>query len=159
MSQHIQLPIAFSEPAQLVLYLRYGDPRKPGWEERWMTEWAIQSRFRWFPKNKLYLHSQFKNILEKVFSQLEVLGLQNEIAKVSKCFDKKTDSKGVLSVHAWGAALDILPQKQYTNMAKWSQPFLKAFQDYHIWCGQTSVHSPQNFHQFCLVSSEPNVSH
>lgn len=158
MRNDIHLPSSFSGTAQLILYLRYGDPRKPGWAQRWMTYWAVQKQFDWFPSTHLYLHQQFKIALEKAFKKIELLGLQYEIDQVVKCYQKEADSNNLLSVHAWGAGIDILPRNSFNPTAQWSDAFIQVIEEYQIWCGQMATHLTNKAHQFCMVLPERQPS-
>ncbi|HTN44930.1 MAG TPA: hypothetical protein VL098_01195 [Flavipsychrobacter sp.] len=148
----IILPVAFSEAAQLILFTRYGDPRVPGWEQRWMTDWFVREHFPWFPQERLYVHKHFKILLENAFRELELLGLMEEVGSVSKCHLKKSDAKGLLSLHSWGAAIDMLPKNQSGKKNNsWSKEFIHIMNANDIWCGQNTPPPFAYAHRFCMV--------
>ena len=150
MANKIVLPIAFSEPAQFILYTRYGDPRSTGWQQRWMTNWYVQEHFPWFPKRDLYIHKHFKPLLENAFYELDLLGLQDEIGTVKKCHHQNCDEKGLLSAHCWGAAIDLEPRKQKRN---WSDTFIDIMQENDIWCGQAASSVKKHSYRFSMIET------
>lgn len=136
---NIVLPVDFSGPAQFILYTRYGDPRKTGFEQKWIVPWDIRQHFPWFPKRTIYVHKHFKNMLEAAFAELFILNLQEEI----KTFDgayairKLRGSKGVLSVHSWGAGIDLNADDNPLGSAgRWSEAFIAVMKKHDICCGQ-----------------------
>jgi len=149
MANHIELPVAFCEPVQLILFTRYGDPRVLGWEQRWLTNWFLQESFPWFPQRSIYIHKHFKTLLESAFREIEVMDLQDEINSIQKCHAKKKDAKGLLSAHSWGAALDMRPKK-YFQHASWSDDFIDIMRENGIWCGQHK-NDFHHAHRFSLV--------
>lgn len=151
MGNKIILPVAFSEPAQLVLFTRYGDPRNKGWEEKWMTDWNVKKHFPWFPATHLYLHRHFKTQLESAFHEMDILGLTEEIGTVKKCHQKNTDSRGVLSVHYWGAGIDLQPLHPTKPSKIWSSSFIEIMHENDIWCGQDLKKEKTNPYRFAMV--------
>lgn len=143
-------PIAFSAPAQQELLQAYGDPRSPGWESQWMTLWRIQESFSWFPKPALYLHKDFKTILQKAFDSLQLRDLHHEIRSCDGCFNIRhvRGSYSVLSVHSWGAAIDLNARDNPLGTAgRWSAGFLQTMTDCGIFSGQlwTGRKDPMHF--------------
>jgi len=132
MANKIILPVAFSEPGQFILYTRYGDPRSSGWEERWMNNWFLKDHFDWFPISHLYVHKHFKILLNNAFSELSILGLQNEISSLIKCHYKSRNKSGVLSLHHWGAAIEITPRNSFKKYRRWSKPFIEIMEENDI---------------------------
>jgi hypothetical protein len=146
----LNLPMEFSGEAQLVLFTRYGDPRDPGWENKWLTTWHIREAFPWFPADTITLHKHFKPLLEKALSILDANGLYKEI----KTFDGAFEVRGmgahniVLSTHSWGAAIDLNGnQNPIGSNGVWSEPFIAAMQQANIFCGQnwTGRKDPKHF--------------
>lgn len=137
--KELHIPPEFSGAAQLVLYTRYGDPRKPGWENKWMTLWTVQEHFPWFPKKRIYLHKHFKPLLENAFTALSVAGLQEEIQTFDGAFHIRNirGSRAVLSVHSWGAAIDLNARlNPLGSSGQWSEAFLDIMTRHHIYPGQ-----------------------
>jgi hypothetical protein len=133
-------PIEFSGQGQLVLYTRYGDPRDIGFENKWLTDWHVRKRFPWFPEENIVIHKHFKAILEQTFAELELLRLHNEIKQVNEAYSLRTikGSSVVLSVHSWGAAIDLnAAVNPLGSMGTWSQAFIDVMERNDICCGQT----------------------
>ena len=138
--QELELPMAFSGPAQLKLYTRYGDPRDAGYEQKWLTFWEIKEQFPWFPKQNICVHKHFKALLEQAFLELQNLELFSEI----KTFDGGhklrvlRGSRGVLSLHSWGAAIDMnAKQNPLGSFGTWSEGFISVMEKYSVNCGQS----------------------
>lgn len=135
----IVLPPEFSGPAQLLLYTRYGDPREKGWETKWITDWHIRDVFAWFPKETIRIHKHFKDMLESAFHQLVALGLDKEIKTIDDCYILRnhTGRKEVLSVHSWGAGIDMNATDNITgSLGTWSDLFITTMEASKIYCGQ-----------------------
>ena len=135
----LTLPPAFSGPGQLLLYTRYGDPRATGWEHKWITQWDVQKDFPWFPVQQLTIHKHFWPILENAFKALQQAGMHKEIKTVNDCYHVRTigESDTVLSVHSWGAALDMNAEDNPTgSMGTWSPGFIDIMETHSITCGQ-----------------------
>lgn len=138
MADNITLPSEFSGAAQLLLYTRYGDPRELGWENKWITPWHIQLDFPWFPEENVTLHKHFKPILAKAFRALEDAGLHREIKACECCYELRNvhGSDVVLSVHAWGASMDLNSEENpIGSLGAWSPEFIKVMEDNEIYCG------------------------
>lgn len=143
-------PIAFAAPAQQTLLSAYGDPRTPGWEEQWMLLWKVAEEFPWFPKPAIYLHKDFKVLLQQAFRQLEQRGLHKEIKSCDGCFNIRhvRGSYSVLSVHSWGAAVDLNARDNPLGTSgRWSPQFLEVMNSCRIFCGQlwTGRKDPMHF--------------
>lgn len=137
---NITPPLEFSGEGQLILYTRYGDPRETGWNNKWITEWAIQKRFPWFPAETILVHKHFKTILERAFSELELHGLHHEIKRYKECYHLRRikGSKKVLSAHSWGAAIDLNASiNPVGSMGRWTADFIKVMEQNEIYCGQS----------------------
>jgi hypothetical protein len=135
----LELPLAFSGPAQLLLYTRYGDPRENGFEQKWIALWEIKDQFPWFPKTSIRLHKHFKPLLEEALKEILVMNLQGEIKTVHDDFSVRmiSGSTDVMSVHSWGVALDMNAEINPLGAAgKWSEAFLAVMRRHHIYCGQ-----------------------
>ncbi len=133
------IPVAFAAPAQEALYIRYGDPRIPGWESRWMEVWLIAEHFPWFPQSKIYIHKDFKAALIPALSALEAAGVHREIKSFDGCFNIRHVRGGysVLSIHSWGAALDLNARDNpIATTGKWSAAFIEMMTKHGIHCGQ-----------------------
>ena len=142
--------IAFAAPAQQLLMQRYGDPRTLGWEDRWMERWPVAQDFAWFPQAALYLHKDFKPMLQAAFTELTATGLHREIKTCDGCFNIRHVRGGysVLSVHSWGAALDLNARDNPMGSAgSWSDAFIDAMTRHGIFCGQrwTGRTDPMHF--------------
>lgn len=135
----VSLPPEFSGAAQLILYTRYGDPRDPAFENKWMTSWEVQKTHPWFPKRRLYVHKQFWPLLDAAFSALSAHNLQGEIKTFDGGFNIRNvrGSRGVLSVHSWGAAIDLnAKQNPLASEGTWSPAFLEVIKDAGLYSGQ-----------------------
>lgn len=153
--QSITPPLEFNGEGQLILYTRYGDPRENGWENKWITEWGIQTRFPWFPAEKICIHKHFKPILEQAFSQLELTDLHTEIMKFKECYELRRikGSKLVLSVHSWGAAIDLNAAiNPVGSMGQWSKKFIEVMEANDVYCGQSWTGRKDPMH-FSMVNS------
>ena len=151
----IKIPQAFAGPGQLVLFTRYDDPRTPGWEGKWLTNWHVQQLHPWFPEEHIRIHKHFWPMLHDAFTELERLGLQFEI----KTFHQGhkllhlADSP-VLSVHSWGAAIDLnAEENRMGTVGAWSDGFIKVMVRNGIYCGQTWTGSMEPMH-FAMVNGE-----
>jgi hypothetical protein len=149
----VNIPVEFSGPAQLVLFTRYGDPREPGFEQKWITDWFVQEHFPWFPKRQICVHKHFKTQLEKAFKDLAVLGLQDEIKTSDKGFVIRTiKGSPVLSLHSWGAAIDLNAKENPLGSAgKWSKEFIEVMVNNQIFCGQNWIGRKDPMH-FAMVN-------
>ncbi len=139
-AKELNVPAAFSGLGQLLLYTRYGDPRDPGFEQKWLTVWDVKDAFPWFPKRRLYIHKHFQPMLEAAFKDLSVLNLQEEILTYDGCFNLRMirGSRSVLSVHAWGAAIDLNAKENPLGGAgQWSEAFIAVLEKHDICCGQS----------------------
>ena len=133
------IPVAFSAPAQLNLYERYGDPRIQGWEEKWLMPWDIQKDFSWFPQRSAVIHKDFRPLLKNVFEQLEFKGLHTEIKTFDGLFSQRPvrGGRSALSVHSWGAAIDLNAKQNPLGTAGiWTKAFIETMCYNHIYCGQ-----------------------
>ena len=146
--------IAFSGEAQSYLFDLYGDPRKAGWQQRWMTLWAIKQEFPWFPKEKLFLHKDFQPLLRNAFAALEKAGLHTEIKSCEGTFNirRVRGSYSQLSVHSWGAAIDLnAKENPMGSVGKWSPKFLLTMVENKVFCGQLWVGRKDPMH-FAMVN-------
>lgn len=140
LSPDLHLPPEFSGPSQLILYTRYGDPRDAGYEQKWMTTWEVRADFPWFPKDVLYLHKHFQPMLEKALRDLVVMNLYSEIRTFGEDFQIRPirGSEQVLSLHSWGAAIDLnAEQNPLGSSGSWSPAFIEVMERHHICCGQS----------------------
>lgn len=134
-----KIPVAFAAPAQQQLFLQYGDPRKPGWEAEWMQLWEIQQQFQWFPRQSIYIHKDFRLILAPALQELTLTGGSDEIKTFDGCFNIRHVRGGysVLSVHSWGAAIDLNARDNpMATGGNWSDAFIATMERYGIYCGQ-----------------------
>ena len=143
------LPPEFSGPAQLVLYTRYDDPRIPGWESKWITNWKVQQLHPWFPEEEINVHKHFWPMLRDAFLEMEKLGLHKEIKSYHACHELvHLPGSPVLSVHCWGAAIDLnADDNPRGSVGAWSEGFIKVMVKNGIYCGQnwTGVKEPMHF--------------
>ncbi len=149
----IELPKEFSGHAQFVLYNRYGDPRVCGWENKWINHWKIQERFPWFPEKIIMVHKHFQTMLEKAILQLTIYDLYKEIRSFVSCFEirnMKVDNS-LLSLHSWGAAIDLNSIDDDPTMARWSLDFLRIMTENGIYCGQNWIERKDPMH-FAMVN-------
>jgi len=137
--RQLKLPLAFSGSAQLLLYTRYGDPRIPGWANKWITTWKVRDYFPWFPAEEIKVHKHFWPILKEAFIELSKTGLYKEIKTFNNCYELSyLCNSPVLSVHSWGAAVDMNAEENPKGaIGTWSPEFIKVMEKYHICCGQT----------------------
>jgi hypothetical protein len=149
----VNVPIEFSGPAQLILFTRYGDPREPGFEQKWITDWFVQEEFPWFPKRQVLIHKHFKPLLQNAFRQLMILSLQEEIKAADKAFNIRTiKGSPVLSVHSWGAAIDLNSKENPVGSSgNWSREFLDVMVNNHVFCGQNWIGRKDPMH-FSMVN-------
>lgn len=132
-------PVEFSGEAQLLLYTRYGDPREQGWDKKWITEWHVHTKFPWFPEPNILIHKHFWPILEVAFHALEKAGLYTEIKTFDGSYELRNirGSEVVLSVHSWGAAIDLNAKENPLGSAgMWSDKFIETMEKSHVFCGQ-----------------------
>lgn len=138
-SHSITPPPEFSGAAQLILYTRYGDPREAGFEQKWMVTWDVQAEHPWFPKKRIYIHKHFRPMLDAAFRALGARNLQHEIKSFDGGFNVRNvrGSRSVLSVHSWGAAIDLnAKDNPLASEGKWSEAFLEVMGAADIFCGQ-----------------------
>ena len=152
---NIKIPVAFSGNAQLVLYTRYDDPRAPGWENKWLTNWHVQQLHPWFPVEEIRIHKHFWPLLRDAFLELEQLGLHNEIKTFHCCYKMMhLQDSPVLSVHSWGAAIDLNSEDNPRGTTgKWSDELLRVMQKHGIYCGQKWIGNAEPMH-FAMVDGE-----
>ena len=135
----IVLPPEFSGEAQLILYTRYGDPMVDGWENKWITNWEVQDLFPWFPVKQIRIHKHFRPLLNAAFTYLEEDDLYKEIRTFEEGFNLRNikGSMSVLSVHSWGAAIDMNTEDNpLGSTGKWTKEFIEAMTMNQIYCGQ-----------------------
>lgn len=147
--EELKIPPAFSGPPQLLLYTRYGDPRSPGWESKWITTWNVQQMHPWFPQKEIRIHKHFRPLLHDAFNALTALGLNREIKSCMRGYDVfcLPDSP-ILSVHSWGAAIDMNAETNpLGSMGEWSKEFVELMLKNNVFCGQcwTGVKEPMHF--------------
>jgi hypothetical protein len=138
-NQQLHIPPEFSGPAQLILYTRYGDPRESGWENKWMTVYPVQETFPWFPNKRIYLHKHFWPLLQQAFKDLMQRGLHHEIKTFDDGYHLRNirGSSCVLSVHSWGAAIDLNSRENpMGSNGLWSPGFIEIMTANQIFCGQ-----------------------
>lgn len=140
---NIILPPEFSGEGQLILFTRYGDPRATGFENKWITDWKVEDEFPWFPIHALRIHKHFRSQLRDAFRELELLDLHTEIKSIHDCYtvrdtrSAELNQSPVLSVHSWGAALDInADDNPIGSKGTWSDTFLSVMDKYKVFCGQ-----------------------
>jgi len=145
----IVLPPEFSGAAQLVLFTRYGDPREAGWENKWLITWRVHQLHPWFPKSEITIHKHFWPLLNDAFLELDKRGLHNEIKTFSTGHELRNISDSpVLSVHSWGAAIDLNSIENPTgSMGNWSEDFISVMVKHGIHCGQNwnGIKDPMHF--------------
>lgn len=150
----IELPVEFSGPAQFILYNRYGDPREAGWENKWITNWNVHERFPWFPKKDIQVHKHFKPMLENAFKDLVLYDLYTEIKTFDGGYKVRNikGSKSVLSLHAWGASIDMNAlDNPHGATGRWSEQFLQIMVNNGIFCGQNWIGRKDPMH-FAMVN-------
>ncbi len=137
-ANEIKLPPAFSGPGQLILYTRYGDPREPGWANKWIINWHVQQLHPWFPQEEIQIHKHFWPLLQDAFFELERSGLHTEIRTFDHCHHvAHLYESPVLSVHSWGAAIDLnAADNPKGTTGTWSADFNKVMTKNGIYCGQ-----------------------
>ena len=150
---NLELPLAFSGAAQLLLYTRYGDPRESGFEQKWLQQWEIKEHFEWFPKAKICIHKHFRPYLEAALSEIFAMNLQSEIRTVDDDYTVRMikGSTDVLSTHSWGVSIDMnaLANPVGSN-GIWSEPFLTVMRRHKIFCGQDWLGRKEPMH-FSMV--------
>ena len=152
---NIRIPAAFSGNGQLVLYTRYDDPRTPGWENKWLVNWHVQQVHPWFPEKEIKIHKHFWPLLQDAFLELEKMGLHNEI-RTFHCSYKLMylQESPVLSVHSWGAAIDLNAEDNPKgSLGTWSDELLQVMQKHGIHCGQKWTGNTEPMH-FSMVEGE-----
>jgi hypothetical protein len=146
---NIVLPAEFSGNAQLLLYTRYDDPRAAGWESKWIINWKVQQLHPWFPVSELKIHKHFWPLLQDAFFALETSGLYKEIKSFHRCYEvAHLPGSPVLSVHSWGAAIDLNPEDNpMGSMGTWSDEFIETMLKNGIYSGQhwTGNREPMHF--------------
>ncbi|MBL7717436.1 MAG: M15 family metallopeptidase [Flavipsychrobacter sp.] len=154
MKNKLELPIEFSGPAQLLLYTRYGDPREPGWENKWITTWDVRERFPWFPRREILIHKHFRPMLESAMKDLVLYNLYHEIRTFDGCFKLRNikGSRSILSVHAWGAAIDLNSlENPNGSIGRWSEELIQVMVNNGIFCGQNWIGRKDPMH-FAMVN-------
>jgi hypothetical protein len=154
-SNEIKLPPAFSGPAQLILFTRYGDPREPGWAGKWIHNWRVQQLHPWFPQAEIQIHKHFWPLLQDAFLELEQRGLHNEI-RTCHCCHKVAymHDSPVLSVRSWGAAIDLNANDNPAGtVGAWSEEFVRVMERNGIHFGQNWTGNKDPMH-FAMVDGE-----
>lgn len=148
-SNDIILPPEFSGHAQLILFTRYGDPREPGWEGKWISKWKVQQLHPWFPCEEMMIHKDFKVVMRDALLELEKLGLHREIVSCQCSYQLSCmPDSPVLSVHSWGAAIDFNTETNpLGSLGMWSDEFINIMTSHGIHCGQnwTGLKDPAHF--------------
>ena len=134
---NLVLPPEFSGPPQLILFTRYGDPREPGWENKWIINWKVQQLHPWFPTEGIRIHKHFWPILRDAFLELESVGLHKEIKSCHTCHEVGNLHKSaVLSVHSWGGGIDLNEKDNPPDSpGNWSPEFIHIMTKHGISCG------------------------
>jgi hypothetical protein len=85
------------------IQVRNGQVVTPGWEDDHMESW----RADWMPKGRLYINKRVRPIFEDAFNACLALKDGYQIKSLS-CFAPRAKRvNGDLSVHSWGAAIDL----------------------------------------------------
>jgi len=93
--------------------------------------------------------------LQDAFLELEKLGLHNEI-RTFHCSYKlmHLQDSPVLSVHSWGAAIDLNAEDNPRGTTgAWSDELILVMEKYGIHCGQRWVGNSEPMH-FAMVDGE-----
>lgn len=144
----------YSGPAQQMLYRKYGDPTADGWENNNIVGWAVREQFPWFPSDIISVHHNFGAKLCAAFEELQQRGLHKEIKTFDGAFDIRhvRGSNTALSVHAWGAAIDMnAKDNQIGTSGTWSCSFLEIMLLNGVFCGQNWVGRKDPMH-FAMVN-------
>ena len=140
--------------AQEILTARYGDPREPAFQPKFLVSWNIVNDFAWFPKKKIFIHKDFRTRLLDAFSALELDRLHTEIKTFDGCFNIRLvrGSKSVLSIHSWACAMDLnAAENPLGGAGKWSTGFINTMESCGIFCGQ-NFHGRKDPMHFALVN-------
>lgn len=140
------LPPEFSEPGQLLLFTRYGDPRAAGFDHKWITSWRIKNEFPWFPRERVQIHKHFWPLLKEAFHELEIYGLNHEIKTAGECYHVHPNSNDdrLLSLHSWGASIDLNTDVYRICQSKgWSNDFVDIMEKHQVYCGQNNADHPE----------------
>lgn len=149
-SHDITPPLEFAGEGQLILFTRYGDPRLPGWGNKWLNEWHVQNEFGWFPHDIIRIHKHFRPMLQAAFTKLENVGLHKEIKTFDGCYELREarDAQSLLSLHSWGAAIDLnAMDNPVGSLGTWTDAFLSIMEECDVICGQrwTGRTDPKHF--------------
>jgi hypothetical protein len=137
--KQIIFPDEFSGNAQKNLFNCYGDPRTKGWGSLWLLSWKVQLDFNWFPAPAICVHKAFKPRLYNAFKQLENIGIHHEIKSFEEAFCIRfiIGSSSVLSVHSWGAAIDLnVNDNPLGSEGAWSSEFIDTMLQNGVFSGQ-----------------------
>ena len=140
--------------AQRELFRLYGDPRVPGWGNKWMVLWKIKKDFPWFPAEKIFIHKDFRTKLKMALSFLEMAELHLEIKTFDGCYNlrKVRGTEAALSLHSWGCAIDLnAARNPLGGDCDWSHDFISMMEHCGIYCGARWPGRPDPMH-FALVN-------
>ncbi len=143
-------PAEFSGHPQQILLDRYGDPLSQGWGAKWLVNWKVKGCFSWFPADAICIHKDFQPRLYNAFVQLEGEGLHNEIISFDEGYGIRfiSGSSSVLSVHSWGAAIDLnADDNPLGSVGNWSLDFISVMRQNGVFAGQewTGRKDPMHF--------------
>jgi D-alanyl-D-alanine carboxypeptidase len=125
--------------AQDILLARYGDPFDFSFQRTFMELWQVKNDFHWFPNQRLFIHKDFKTVLNTAFRALERNELHHEIISCEGVFNQRTVRGSVLtlSLHAWGCAIDLNAHSNpLGSEGNWSDDFLQTMRDCDVFCGK-----------------------
>ena len=140
--------------AQEILMARYGDPRGANFQSQNLVNWKIKDDFSWFPRNKVFIHKDFRTRLMDAFKALELTNLHKEIKTFDGCFNIRfvRGSKSVLSLHSWACAMDLnAGDNPLGSAGKWSEGFINTMESSGVFCGQ-HFHGRKDPMHFALVN-------
>lgn len=144
--------------AQQQMIAKYGLPDGV-YQSKFCELWKVQEDFSWFPVTRIFINSDFKDMLVKSFIAVENAGLQHEIKVFSGCLVvRPIRGSANISMHSWGSAIDLNAQDDpmviepladitpAMRLGKWSQGFVDAMTSSGISFGGNFIHRPDPMH-------------
>lgn len=139
--------------AQALLLDKYGQP-DAAYQSKWCIMWKIKEDFPWFPAEKIFINSDFKDKLDKAFTALEMTGHHKEIKTFDGCYNERSvRGKSALSLHAWAAAIDMNAsvEKLGQTQTHFSEDFLNIMRAAAIYWGGDFINRKDPMH-FALLN-------
>ena len=144
--------------AQETMISKYGQP-DGAYQAKFCILWHIIQDFPWFPASAIFLNKDFKDMLFKSFTAVQLAGLQGYIKHYNGCLVvRNVRGSNSISAHAWGAAIDLnaseepmviadgLALDDPKRLGKWPKSFVDAMASSGVFFGGFFHHRSDPMH-------------